>query len=114
MATSVETVGSVMVGETEVTTRPLKIKHLRKFMKRFEDLQAAGKPKIVKDAKGKETEVEGEDSIDVLLDCAVIAMEQYNRELANKDILEEELDINDIYQIFESAAGIQMSGDSGN
>lgn len=114
MATSIETVGSITIKGVEVETRPLKIKHLRKFMKRFEDLAEAGKTKTVKDAKGNETEVEGEESLDVLLDCVVIAMEQYNKEFANKELLEEELDLPAIYTVFESAAGIVMGGDSGN
>jgi hypothetical protein len=48
-------------------------------------------------------------SMDLLLDCAVIAMKQYNEEFAVKDKLEDVVDLPTIYKIIEVAAGIKLN-----
>jgi len=47
--------------------------------------------------------------MDLLLNCAVIAMKQYNEDLAEKDKLEEIVDLPTVYKIIEVAAGIKLN-----
>jgi hypothetical protein len=77
---------------TEVTIRPLKISLLRDFMKKFEQIQ--------------EVAEDNEKSMDLLLECVQIAMQQYKPELAG-DLkkLEENLDLPTVYKIVEEASG---------
>ena len=79
---------------TEVEIRPLKLSLLRPFMTRFSDLSS------VADNDDK--------SMDVLMDCVLIAMKQYNTELAeDKNKLEELIDLPTVYQIIDAASGFQ-------
>ena len=48
-------------------------------------------------------------SMDLLLDCAVIAMKQYNPELASKEQMEEVIDLPTVYKIIEVASGIKLN-----
>ncbi len=48
-------------------------------------------------------------SMDLLLNCAVIAMKQYKPELATKEQLEELIDLPTVYKVIEVAAGIQLN-----
>jgi hypothetical protein len=48
-------------------------------------------------------------SMDLLLNCAVIAMKQYNPELATKEQLEELIDLPTVYKVIEVAAGIKLN-----
>jgi inhibitor of KinA sporulation pathway (predicted exonuclease) len=77
---------------TELSIRPLKISLLRTFTKKFEQIQA------VADDNDK--------SMNLLMECVQIAMQQYNPELAG-DIkkLEELLDLPTVYKIVEEASG---------
>jgi inhibitor of KinA sporulation pathway (predicted exonuclease) len=98
MATSVyDTVDVELIDGTKVSMRPLKISLLREFMKEF---QKIGDEKIAED---------NIKSMDLLLDCAVIAMRQYNPDLATKEQLEEIVDLPTIYKIIEVAAGIKLN-----
>jgi hypothetical protein len=98
MATSVyETVEVEFIDGTKIEMRPLKISLLRDFMKEF---QKIGDEKIAED---------NIKSMDLLLDCAVIAMRQYNPDLATKEQLEEIVDLPTIYKIIEVAAGIKLN-----
>lgn len=98
MATSIyETVEVEFIDGTKVSMRPLKISLLRDFMKEF---QKIGDEKIAED---------NIKSMDLLLDCAVIAMRQYNPDLATKEQLEEIVDLPTIYKIIEVAAGIKLN-----
>ena len=45
----------------------------------------------------------------LLLSCAAIAMKQYNSELAEKEKLEEIIDLPTIYKVIEVAAGIKLN-----
>ena len=48
-------------------------------------------------------------SMDILLDCVQIAMEQYKPELAkDRDALEENLDLPTLYKIIEAASGTNL------
>jgi hypothetical protein len=101
MATQVyETSEITLIDGTVISMRPLKISLLRKFMKRFEDIA-----KVAED---------NEKSMDVLIDCVQIAMEQYSPALAaDKEALEDNLDLPSVYAVIEAAAGIKFD-DEGN
>jgi len=97
MATTVHEAHKVtLIDGTEITLRPLKISLLRKFMKKFEGIAA-----VVED---------NDKSINLLMECVLIAMEQYKPELA-ADIaaLEENIDLPTVYEIVETASGIKLS-----
>ena len=47
--------------------------------------------------------------MNLLLECAVIAMKQYKPELATKEALEEVIDLPSIYKVIEIAAGIKLN-----
>lgn len=87
----------VLIDGTEVSVRPLKISLLRDFMKKFDDISK------VADDNNK--------SMDVLMQCAQIAMKQYKPEIAD-DIkkLEDLLDLPTVYVIVEAASGINLGG----
>jgi hypothetical protein len=97
MATTVHEAHKVkLIDGTEITLRPLKISLLRKFMKKFEGIAA-----VVED---------NDKSINLLMECVLIAMEQYKPELAT-DIaaLEDNIDLPTVYEIVETASGIKLS-----
>jgi hypothetical protein len=97
MATTVKEEKTVtLVDGTEVKVRPLKISLLRAFMKKFE-----GIAKVADD---------NDKSMDVLMSCVQIAMQQYKPELAaDPKALEELLDLPTVYEIVEEASGIRIS-----
>ncbi len=98
MATTVyEVVDVELLDGTSLTLRPLKISLLKKFMVEFEKIS---------DEKISSDNIK---SMDLLLNCAVIAMKQYNPELAEKEKLEEVIDMPTIYKIVEVAAGIKLN-----
>jgi hypothetical protein len=84
-----------LVDGTEVTIRPLKVSLLRKFMAKFETIGS------VADSNEK--------SLDVMLACVQIAMQQYKPELS-EDLatLEDNIDLPTVYKIIEEAAGITL------
>lgn len=98
MATQVyEIIDIELMDGTQLTLRPLKISLLRDFMKEFEKI---GDEKIAEDNLK---------SMDLLLNCAVIAMRQYNPELATKEKLQDVIDLPTIYKVIEIAAGIKLN-----
>jgi hypothetical protein len=98
MATTVyEIVDVELLDGSSITMKPLKIALLREFMKEFEKIS---------DQKIAEDNIK---SMDLLLDCAVIAMKQYKPELAEKEKLEEVIDLPTIYKVIEIAAGIKLN-----
>lgn len=96
MATKVyETDKVTLFSGKELSLRPLKISILRKFMKEFEALEKAFD--------------DNEKSMDVLISCVAIAMEQYDPELAkNREELEDEFDLPAVWKVIEVAAGIKQ------
>jgi hypothetical protein len=97
MATTVHESQTIkLIDGTEITLRPLKISLLRKFMKKFEGIAA-----VVDD---------NDKSINLLMQCVLIAMEQYaagmSVDLAN---LEDNIDLPTVYKIVETASGIAIS-----
>lgn len=96
MATTNKEETVTLIDGTVLTVRPLKISLLRDFMKKFEGIAK------VADDNNK--------SMDLLMECVQIAMKQYNPELAaDKEALEENLDLPTVYKIVEEASGINMS-----
>ena len=97
MATTVHEAHKVkLIDGTEITLRPLKFSLLRKFMKKFEGIAA-----VVED---------NDKSINLLMECVLIAMEQYKPELAaDISALEENIDLPTVYEIVETASGIKLS-----
>lgn len=84
-----------LIDGTELEVRPLKISLLRKFLITFEGIAK------VSDDNDK--------SMDILLDCVQIAMEQYKPELAkDRNALEENLDLPTLYKIIEAASGTNL------
>lgn len=101
MATQVyETSEITLLNGEVVIMRPLKISLLRKFMKAFEGIT--------------DVAADNDKSMDVLIDCVQIAMEQYKPELAaDKEALEDSLDLPSVYRVIEAASGIKFD-DQGN
>ena len=79
---------------SEIEMKPLKIANLRKFMKEFEKLE------VIADDNDK--------SFDALTACVIIALGQWNKEVAKKEWVENNLDINNYYAIIRVASGIDM------
>jgi hypothetical protein len=86
-----------LIDGTEISVRPLKISLLRDFMKKFDEIS-----KVADD---------NDKSMDILVQCAQIAMKQYKPEIAD-DIkkLEDLLDLPTDYVIVEAASGINLGG----
>jgi hypothetical protein len=81
---------------TKISVRPLKISLLRPFMKKFEQIAAVAE--------------DNDKSMTLLLECAQIAMQQYNPEISEDiDKLEEILDLPTVYQIIEAASGVKLA-----
>ena len=100
MPTNVEEIKTLELDGKSIELRPLKIKRLRTFMKEFDKVS-----KVAND---------NDKSLDVLIACCAIAMQQYAPEYATKEILEDMFDITDVYLVIEAATGIRLGGDSGN
>lgn len=101
MPTSVESTHMLELDDRPpIELRPLKIKRLREFMTAFEGLQS------VADSNDK--------SLEVLLQCAAIAMKQYAPDIATVEQLENILDLPNIYLIIEAASGMKLGGEPGN
>jgi hypothetical protein len=90
-----ETQELVLMDGTKIEVRPLKISLLRPFMKKFEGVAAVAE--------------DNEKSMNLLIECVKIAMEQYKPELADVAKLEEVLDLPTVYKIVEAASGVQLS-----
>ena len=83
---------------SELEISPLKIKFLRYFMDKFDNVKNAS------------NDVE---AIDFLSDCAYICMKQYNPDIAHtKEMFEDYVDLKTVYEIIDIAAGIKVNKDS--
>jgi hypothetical protein len=97
MATTVHEVETVILMDgTKIEVRPLKISLLRSFMKKFDAIAAVAD--------------DNEKSMNILMECAQIAMMQYKPDIAD-DIkkLEDVLDLPTVYKIVEVASGIKLA-----
>ncbi len=96
MANATEKKTVTLIDGTKSEVRPLKIALLRPFMNEFEDIA-----KVAED---------NEKSMNLLMECVQIAMQQYKPELAeDKEALEENMDLPTVYKIVEEASGIRLS-----
>lgn len=84
-----------LIDGSSLVLRPLKLSLLRPFMKKFEKLS--------------EVAEDNDKSIDALMDCVKIALQQYNSELLSRADLEEILDLPTVYKIVESASGVNLT-----
>jgi inhibitor of KinA sporulation pathway (predicted exonuclease) len=88
-----------LIDGTEVAVRPLKISLLRKFMKKFEGVGAVAE--------------DNDKSMNLLIECVQIAMQQYMPEIAgDAKALEDNIDLPTVYQIIEEASGVKLSDQS--
>lgn len=99
MATKVyETVELELIDGTKIKMRPLKISLLREFMKKFDTVVEVATSNV--------------DSMDVLVECAIIAMKQYAPEIAeDREKFEDVVDIKMVYKIIEVASGIKLDAE---
>ena len=89
-----------LIDGTKFEAKPLKISLLKPFMKAFTSLA--------------EVADDNEKSMDILLDCVDIAMQQYAPDLAgNRENLEDLLDLPTVYKIVEEASGLKLSDVAG-
>ena len=96
MATTVHEAHNIkLIDGTEINVRPLKISLLRKFMKKFEGIAAVAE--------------DNDKSINLLMECVLIAMEQYGEGLElDLKTLEDNIDLPTVYAIVEAASGIKL------
>jgi hypothetical protein len=95
MATKIyETKKISLVDDRVVIAAPLKIKYLREFLETFE---------TIKQAKTDD------ESISILAQCALIAMQQYCPSIKTIEDLEDSLDLPTIYEVIDVAAGIKIN-----
>ena len=81
---------------TEIEVRPLKISLLKPFTKKFQELVAVAD--------------DNEKSMDILIDCVMIAFEQFAPEYAaDRKKVEENIDLPTVYNVIEVASGVQLS-----
>jgi hypothetical protein len=97
MATAVNEKKTVtLIDGTKVEMRPLKISLLRPFMKKFEGVTAVAE--------------DNEKSMNILMECVQIAMQQYKPDLAGDlQALEDNMDLPTVYKIIEEASGVALA-----
>ena len=98
MATKIYPIKTIYLFDgTQIEISPLKIKYLREFMDTFS---------LVKEAK------DDDESINILVECARIAMKQFYPEISKSiDQIEDNLDMPNIHAILEISAGIKINSD---
>lgn len=89
-----ETENLTLEDNTVISMKPLKIANLRKFMAEFAKLEKAGN--------------DNDKSFNILGDCVVICLSQWVKEDLTKEWIEDNLDINNYYDIIRVASGIDM------
>ena len=83
---------------TEIEMRPLKISLLRDFMKKFDTVVEVATNNV--------------ESMNVLVECAMIAMKQYAPEYSeDPEKFENAADIKMVYKIIEVASGIKLDAE---
>jgi membrane protease subunit (stomatin/prohibitin family) len=100
MATINEAKTLYLLDGTAFECKPLKISLLRKFMATFEKIQE------VSDNNDK--------SMDLLIKCVQIALQQYLPELTDTKNIEDLLDLPTVYAIVEVASGITLGENAGS
>lgn len=82
-----------LMDDSHLYITPLKIRYLREFMQKFEDVRAT---------------TNEQDTISALVDCALITMQQYRPEIKTVDELEDIINLPNIYRILDVSAGIKI------
>ena len=86
----------ILMDESTIVVRPLKISLLRPFMKEFDKVAGVAD--------------DNEASIDILMKCVEIAMQQYGPDLLKDGkTLEDIVDLPTVYKIVEAASGIKLA-----
>lgn len=84
-----------LIDGKEIEILPIKLKYLRELMDTFSGINKT------KDDDG---------AIDILVECCRIAMKQYYPEISkSKELVEDTVDINQIYEILDFGAGIKIN-----
>lgn len=97
MATKIyESATIELVDGTELYITPLKVKFLREFMDKFEEIHSTK---------------DDDEALMVLSECARIAMKQYCPSIKTLEDLEDSVDLPTVYKILEIAAGIKINKD---
>jgi len=99
MATQIyETEELELMDGTKINMRPLKISLLRDFMKKFDTVVEVATSNV--------------ESMDVLVECAMIAMKQYDESYSiDTEKFEDVTDIKMVYKIIEAASGIKLDAE---
>lgn len=94
MATQIYDVKNIILLDgVEVYATPLKIKYLREFMNKFNEI------------KDVSNDLE---SIQIMTECSLICMKQYRPDIKTVEEVEDVVDLETIYDILEAAAGIKF------
>jgi hypothetical protein len=97
MATEIYKTGVIyLIDGTEIELSPLKIKYLREFMVKFEDM---------KDVKTDE------DAMNLLSDCARICMKQFYPSIKTLEDLQDSMDMPTVYDVLDMSANIKINKD---
>lgn len=94
MATTIYTSGTLtFVDGTELYITPLKIKYLREFMEKFQDVKSAEND---------------QDAITHLTRCCLVTMKQYCPIIKTMEELEDVIDLDGVYKLLDLSAGIKI------
>jgi hypothetical protein len=97
MATKIyDTDNILLIDDTELYLTPLKIRYLREFMEKFENVKGA---------------TNDDEAIEKLVACALVAMKQYYPSIKTSEQLEDVIDLKLMYKILDIAAGIKIDPD---
>jgi hypothetical protein len=77
----------------KIEVSPLKIKHMREFMTKFDSVKTAQ---------------DEDEIIEILTECATIAMKQFYPEVDTVEKFEDNFDLKTMYKVIEHAGGIKM------
>jgi hypothetical protein len=95
MAETNENVISLIDG-TKVELKPLKISLLKPFTKKFQELAGVAE--------------DNEKSMDILIDCVMIALQQFSPQHAkDRATIEDNIDLPTVYRIIEVASGVRLA-----
>ena len=95
MATTIYKSANIyLVDGTEIYVTPLKIKYLRQFMDKFDQL--------------KQADSNSQDANRLLMESVVIAMKQYYPSIKTVQNLEDSIDMPNLYVFLEASAGIKL------
>ena len=90
-----ETYEIKLIDNSKIIVGPLKIFYLRQFMDKFNETHNVSK----------------EENLDILIECCLIAMQQYRPEIKTIEQIEDILDMNSLYKLIEYCAGIKLQVD---